>query len=82
MIEVERNIVNIVGTAQHLAGHENIIRIAPIMPPDKFGLDGIKEINTLKGLGDSEARKALPKLKEIFFNGQKADDFEPLYKLS
>lgn len=70
------------GTAQLLAGHENIIRIDPIMPPGKFGLDGIKEINSLKGLGDSEARKALPKLKEIFFNGQKADDFEPLYKLS
>ena len=54
------------GTAKLLAGHDNIIRIDPVMPQGRFSLDGIEEISSLKGLGDSEARKALPKLREIF----------------
>lgn len=70
------------GTAQLLAGHDNIIRIDPVMPINRFGIDTIQEIQSLKGLGDSEARKALPKLRETFFNGQKVEDFEPYCKLS
>lgn len=70
------------GTAQLIAGHENVIRINPIMPRKRFGIDTIQEIKSLKGLGDSEARKALPKLREAFFNNQKVEDFEPYCKLS
>ncbi|MFB8788887.1 MAG: CBASS cGAMP-activated phospholipase [Potamolinea sp.] len=70
------------GTAQLLAGHENVIRIDPVVPRNRFGIDTIQEIQSLKGLGDSEARKALPKLCEIFFNGQKVENFEPYFKLS
>lgn len=70
------------GMAQLLAGHENVIRINPIMPPSRFGIDTIQEIQSLKGLGDSEARKALPKLQKVFFNNQKVEDFEPYCKLS
>lgn len=69
------------GTAQLLAGHENVIRIDPIMPPNRFGIDAVAEIQSLKGLGDSEARKALPKLREIFFNQPTVEDFEPYSKL-
>ena len=55
------------GTAQLLAGHDNIIRIDPGMPQGRFSLDNPKEICSLTGLGDTEARKALPQLREVFF---------------
>ena len=54
------------GTAKLLAGHDNVIRIAPGLPPGRFSLDGTKELPSLTGLGDSTAREALPKLCEIF----------------
>ena len=56
------------GTARLLAGHENVIRIEPSAPAKRFSLDGTSEIRSLKGLGDSMARDALPKLQEIFLN--------------
>lgn len=56
------------GTAKLLAGHDNIIRIAPSVSRGRFSLDGTKEISSLKGLGYSEARDALPKLREIFLS--------------
>ncbi|HEX8459218.1 MAG TPA: CBASS cGAMP-activated phospholipase [Pyrinomonadaceae bacterium] len=64
------------GTAQHLAGHDNIIRISPYVPKGRFGLDMVKEINSLQGLGDSEARKALPQLRPVFF-ADPAEAFQP-----
>lgn len=30
-------------------------------------MDGIENIKTLQGLGQSEARKELPKLRQLFF---------------
>lgn len=68
-----------IGTAQLLIGHTNIKRINPIMPSGKFGIDTIKEIQTLKGLGVSEARKELPNLSEFFL--EKVEPFIPEYKL-
>lgn len=56
------------GTANLLAGHENVIRIDPVMHRRKFNLDGTKEIPSLKGLGVSEARQALPELRKIFLD--------------
>jgi predicted acylesterase/phospholipase RssA len=67
------------GTAQLLAGTDNILRINPMVPRGRFGLDAIEEIPSLKGLGDSEARKAIPSLRPIFFI-KKAEDFTP-YKM-
>ena len=64
------------GTAKLLAGHDNIIRIVPSVSHGRFSLDGTKEINSLKGLGDFEARNALPKLREVFF-GNPAEPFNP-----
>jgi hypothetical protein len=68
------------GMAQLLAGHENIVRINPIVPNKRFELDGISEISYLKGLGDSEAREAIPKLRESFFDCH-AEPFKPFYLL-
>ena len=64
------------GTAQVLAGHENVVRICPYIPRGRFGLDARKEIDSLKGLGDSEARYALPRIRPMFF-GEPAEDFRP-----
>ena len=67
------------GTAQILAGHENVIRICPIAGKGRFGLDKIREIPSLKGLGHSEARKALPHLRPVFFEAE-AQPFNPYHR--
>ena len=67
------------GTAQLLAGHENIFRIDPIVPRRRFALDGLAEIDSLRGLGESEARKALPQLRSVFFREQ-AEAFIPFHQ--
>lgn len=64
------------GTAQLLAGHANIHRISPTVANGKFSLDAVKEVTSLKGLGDSEARKALPSIE--FFFEEKAEPFIPI----
>ncbi|MEA2554637.1 MAG: hypothetical protein QOJ65_2813 [Fimbriimonadaceae bacterium] len=53
--------------AGRLIGPENIYRFNPTMPRKRFGLDKVSEIPSLKGLGDAEARKALPLLTKVFF---------------
>lgn len=67
------------GTAQLLAGHANVTRISPPVANGKFGLDVIKEIESLKGLGSSEARKALPSIDSFFTD--KVETFIPIHKL-
>lgn len=54
--------------ASKLVGAENLTRINPTMPRKRFGLDKASEIPSLKGLGDSEARKAIKSLRSIFFD--------------
>ena len=68
------------GTAQLLAGHDNIIRIDEDVSQGKFSLDGVKEIDSLKGLGDFQARQALPELRKIFL-GDHAEAFIPFHTL-
>ena len=68
------------GTAKLLAGHENVIRIDPPVAQGKFSLDKASEIPSLKGLGESQAREALPKLREIFL-GDHAEQFVPFHTL-
>lgn len=68
------------GTAKLLAGYENIRRINPTVARGKFDLDKASEISSLKGLGEFEARKALPELREIFFN-DRAEQFVPCHTL-
>ena len=55
------------GMAIHLIGdRKNLVRISPAVNRS-FTLDNVSEIPSLKGLGDSEARKALPDLRPMFF---------------
>jgi len=69
------------GTAQLLAGHENVVRISPLLPARRFRLDSVADIEALRGLGAAEARKAAPGLIERFFK-DRAEGFVPCYHLS
>ena len=66
------------GMANLLAGHGNVIRIDKDMPAGRFSLDNTREICSLKGLGDSEARHALPKLQEDFL-GSPVEPFDAFH---
>jgi hypothetical protein len=69
------------GMAQQLIGDRaNLVRLSP-MVGKRFGLDTVKEIPSLIGLGDTEARKALPMLRRLFFEQPVAEPFEPCHKL-
>ncbi|HAY22650.1 MAG TPA: patatin [Desulfobacterales bacterium] len=68
------------GTAQVLAGYENVFRIDLPVPKGRFGLDDVREIPSLRGLGNTEARKAIPSLRPIFFTTP-AEEFIPYRKL-
>src|SRR5207249_12323791 len=70
-----------VGTAQLLVGHANVIRVSPVVPAGRFKLDDPREIRSLRGLGDSEARKALPAVRPLFFQ-EYAEAFEPHHRLT
>lgn len=64
------------GMATHLIGdRNNLVRISPTVS-EAFTLDNVREIRSLEGLGDSEARKALPFLRPMFFT-HPADEFVP-----
>src|SRR5258708_2706294 len=54
------------GTAYVLIGHEHVVRISPSIGRVRFSLDSVKEIPSLRVLGASEARKALPRIREMF----------------
>ncbi|MGH9462556.1 MAG: CBASS cGAMP-activated phospholipase [Vicinamibacteria bacterium] len=64
------------GTAAVLAGPEHVFRYSPNVPAKRFGLDVTAEIESLKGLGFTEARKALPAIKQVFF-AKPAEPFVP-----
>jgi hypothetical protein len=66
-----------VGTAQLLAGRESVMTVSPNVGKGRFAIDSIREIPSLRGLGDSEARKALPKLRERFLT-EPAEPFHPV----
>lgn len=52
-------------------------RISPSVGKKRFALDRIIDIPSLRGLGDFEARKALPALRPVFFDSPALDDFRP-----
>ncbi len=64
------------GTAALLAGHQNVLRISPTVSRGRFGMDRIEDIAALRGLGETEARKALPTLRTMFL-GEPAEVFRP-----
>jgi patatin-like phospholipase/acyl hydrolase len=68
------------GMAQHLlTDRAQIVRISPVVGP-RYELDKVSEIPSLKGLGASEARKALPAVRPKFFHTI-ADEFHPCYPI-
>lgn len=63
------------GMAQLLLGHENVLRYSATVSNGRFKMDSVKDIEALRGLGNSEARKALPRLRSWLT--EKAQPFEP-----
>jgi GNAT superfamily N-acetyltransferase len=55
------------GTAELLAGRHNIFRVSPVVAAGRFNLDATREVQSLGGLGTTEARKWLPALQPVFF---------------
>ncbi|WP_082133353.1 CBASS cGAMP-activated phospholipase [Mycolicibacterium obuense] len=68
------------GTAQILLGHENVHRVSPIVGSERFKLDRVSDIRSLRGLGEAEARNYLPRLRHTFFEGR-AESFIPTKSL-
>jgi len=74
--------VSATGMTQHLLpNRSNLVRISPTVGKNRFELDGVSEIPSLRGIGDSEARKALPQLRPMFFSAPVLDDFVPCHAL-
>jgi uncharacterized protein len=69
-----------IGTAQLLLGHDHVLRIDPEVAPGRFKLDRAKQIDDLAGLGATEARTAMDKVRSQFFN-RPAEPFLPIYQL-
>jgi patatin-like phospholipase/acyl hydrolase len=70
------------GMAQHLLADRNqLIRISPVVGQGRFDPDKVDGIPVLRGLGDSEARKALPELRKRFFDLPEAELFIPSHDL-
>lgn len=67
------------GTAQLLLGHENVLRYSATVANRRFRLDSAKDIEALRGLGASQARRATPELQA--FLTDKAEPFVPYRRL-
>lgn len=67
-----------IGMARHLTGRdrglENIVRVNPSVAANRFSLDNVRGIQDLRGFGYSQARHALPEIKDLFF-GVEAETF-------
>lgn len=72
--------VSSIGMVQHLLNDRNqLTRISPVVGQGRFDLDKIDGIPVLRGLGDFEARKALPGLRKQFFDYSEAEAFNPFF---
>jgi hypothetical protein len=70
-----------IGTATLLLGHDNVHRISKTVGGGRYKLDGVKEIESLKGLGSSVAREEYAKVKAMFLD-EKAQPFVPLREVT
>jgi len=71
------------GMVQHLLpDRQQLLRISPAVGKNRYELDRVSEIPSLNGLGDFEARKALPQLRAHFFNSPTQDIFKPNYDVA
>jgi uncharacterized protein len=66
------------GMAQHLLPDRTHIKRYSSIVGDRYTLDGSDEITSLRGLGASEARKALPELGD-FFDRPVDEEFVPCH---
>jgi uncharacterized protein len=71
------------GMARHLTGRDKgadkVLRVDPVVAKGRYRLDGVKQIEDLRGLGYSEARQALPYIRERFFD-RPCEPFVSLHK--
>jgi patatin-like phospholipase/acyl hydrolase len=58
------------GTAQLLLGSENVHRVSPKVSPNRYKLDGVEGIQSLRGLGSSQARIEFQKVKNMFLDSK------------
>jgi hypothetical protein len=74
--------VSAIGMTQHLLpDRNNLVRISAMVGKNRFELDRVSEIPSLRGMGACEARKALPQLRPTFFTEPVREDFSPYWKL-
>lgn len=70
------------GTAKILTGHPHsgskVWRYSPKVPAGTFAMDNTDQIERLAGLGEAEAREALPELRRSFLAGPR-EAFTPEY---
>jgi len=65
------------GSAIHLLGdRHNFHRISPALPAKRYGLDVVRELPSLSGLGNTEARRRLQDIRPLFFS-DRAQEFVP-----
>lgn len=63
-----------------LGGNERIYRIDPVLAAGKYKLDKTEGIKGLIGLGEAEARDAVPQVEAVFLD-RPTDDFRPYHSL-
>jgi uncharacterized protein len=68
------------GVAYILLDHERVKRVSPPVERGRYSLDGIKEIPSLRALGNEEARRQLPMLQQVFLTTP-TEPFKPCYDL-
>lgn len=65
------------GSAIHLIGdRNNFYRVSPVLPAKRYGLDVTRELPSLSGIGNTEARQRLQEVQPLFFT-MPADAFVP-----
>lgn len=65
------------GSAIHLiSDRKNFLRISPMLPGKRYGLDVTEELPVLSGLGNTTARRELQNIHELFFS-ERAERFVP-----
>jgi patatin-like phospholipase/acyl hydrolase len=68
------------GTAQLLLGHENVHRVSPSVDGERYRLDRVDGIRSLKGLGSAEARKEYPRVRSMFLTANR-QPFTPFHEV-
>ena len=68
------------GIAKMFIGEENLIRLSPVVQQGRFSMDGVRNINVLRGLDQAEARKQLPRLRHLFLK-EHVSEFVPNWTL-